>query len=167
MSLLLFAAQVSRAQETHNPEPVVSTSQSFALTDTKDLTPAGAKAEAVDYKGRKAVRLTRPEGDASGLAFLNGTQFRDGTIELDLATKITRPPGTRMPGFTGIAFRARPDGSQYELFYLRPGNSKAEDQAMRNHSVQYTSEPAYGWEKLRRNWPFIYESYADQQLGRL
>jgi len=164
MSLLLFAAQVSRAQETHNPEPVVSTSQSFALTDTKDLTPAGAKAEAVDYKGRKAVRLTRPEGDASGLAFLNGTQFRDGTIELDLATKITRPPGTRMPGFTGIAFRARPDGSQYELFYLRPGNSKAEDQAMRNHSVQYTSEPAYGWEKLRRNWPFIYESYADQQL---
>ena len=35
---------------------------------------------------------------------------------------------------------------------------------MRNHSVQYTSEPAYAWEKLRRNWPFIYESYADQQL---
>lgn len=35
---------------------------------------------------------------------------------------------------------------------------------MRNHSVQYTSEPGFGWEKLRRNWPFIYESYAELQL---
>ena len=69
-----------------------------------------------------------------------------------------------MPGFTGIAFRARPDGSQYKLFYMRPGNSRADDQAMRNHSVQYTSEPAFGWEKLRRNWPFIYEYYAELQL---
>src|ERR1700750_1145869 len=32
---------------------------------------------------------------------------------------------------------------------------------MRNHSVQYVSEPDFGWEKLRRRWPFIYESYAD------
>jgi hypothetical protein len=35
---------------------------------------------------------------------------------------------------------------------------------MRNHSVQYTSEPAFGWEKLRRRWPSIYEAYADLQL---
>src|ERR1700757_4071437 len=136
VSLLLFATQLASAQEGHNPEAVVSIPQTFALTDTKDLTPGGAKAEAVEYKGRKAVRLTMPEGDASGLVFLNRTQLRDGTIEVDLATRITTPPGMRMPGFTGIAFRARPDGSQYELFYLRPGNSKADDKAMRNHSVQ-------------------------------
>ncbi len=43
-----------------------------------------------------------------------------------------------MPGFVGIAFRARPDASRYELFYLRPGNSTSDDQSMRNHSVQYT-----------------------------
>lgn len=35
---------------------------------------------------------------------------------------------------------------------------------MRNHSVQDTSAPGFGWEKLRRQWPFIYESYADLQL---
>jgi hypothetical protein len=29
--------------------------------------------------------------------------------------------------------------------------------------VQYSYAPDYGWEKLRRNWPFIYESYADLQ----
>ena len=66
-----------------------------------------------------------------------------------------------MPGFVGIAFRARPDASRYELFYLRPGNSTSEDQAMRNHSVQYTSEPDNGWYKLRRQWPWVYEAWAD------
>jgi hypothetical protein len=35
---------------------------------------------------------------------------------------------------------------------------------MRNHSVQYSSAPYFGWEKLRRQWPSIYESYADLQL---
>ena len=68
-----------------------------------------------------------------------------------------------MPGFVGIAFRARPDASRYELFYLRPGNSHAEDQAMRNHVVQYTSEPDFGWYKLRREWPWVYESHAELQ----
>jgi hypothetical protein len=35
---------------------------------------------------------------------------------------------------------------------------------MRNHSVQYSSEPGFGWQKLRRQWPSIYEAYADLQL---
>ena len=161
VSLLLFAAQLTSAQEAHNPDTVVTTPQSFALADTKDLTTVGVKAEAVEYKGRRAVRLSKPEGDEPGLAFVNGTQLRDGTIEVDLATRVIAPPGVRRPGFTGIAFRARSDAQHYDLFYLRPGNSHSEDQAMRNHSVQYVAEPGYGWEKLRRQWPFIYESWTD------
>jgi hypothetical protein len=51
----------------------------------------------------------------------------------------------------------------YELLYLRPGNADEDDQAKRNHSVQYSYAPSFGWEKLRRQWPFIYESYADLQ----
>jgi hypothetical protein len=137
--------------------------QTFALSDTKDLVPLNVKVDAVEYKGRKAVRLTK-DSEKDGFALLRGTDFQDGTIEADIALKITTPPGVRMPGFVGIAFRARPDGSHYELFYLRPGNSHAEDQAMRNHSVQYTSEPDFGWYKLRREWPWVYEAYADLQL---
>jgi len=159
--LLLLAAHICQARDAHNTDSTVPASQTFALTDAKDLQEQGVKAEAVEYRGRKAIRLTT-QGE-SGFAFLNGTRFRDGTIDVDIATKVTTPPGVRMPGFTGIAFRARPDAAHYEMFYLRPGNSRSDDQAMRNHSVQYTSEPGYGWEKLRRQWPFIYESYADQQ----
>jgi len=157
----LAAAQKNEAADAAPPPA----SQSFALTDTKDLVlEPGVKAEAVEYRGRKAVRLTREAVDQAALALVNGTEFHDGTIEVDIATKVTTPPGVRRPGFSGIAFRARPDASQYELFYLRPGNSSAEDQAMRNHAVQYVSAPDFGWEKLRRQWPFIYESWADLQL---
>jgi hypothetical protein len=34
---------------------------------------------------------------------------------------------------------------------------------MRNHSVQYVAAPGYDWYKLRREWPWLYESYADLQ----
>ena len=144
-------------------DPNIPAAQTFALTDTKNLVEQGLHAEPVEYLGRKAVRLTRPGEDAAGLAMLKGSQFHDGTIEVDIATKITAPPGRRAPGFTGIAFRATSDASRYELFYLRPGNSHAEDQAMRNHSVQYISVPGFPWQKLRREWPSIYESWADLQ----
>jgi hypothetical protein len=162
--LLFSAAVAASAQPAPSADAAPPASQVFALTGTKDLTLAGAKAEAVEYLGRKAIRLTT-DGE-SGFAFVNGTQFRDGTIEVDIATKRTTPPGVRMPGFTGVAFRARPDASRYEMFYLRPGNSHSDDQAMRNHSVQYISNPNFEWEKLRRQWPSIYESWAKLDFER-
>src|SRR5215469_11489845 len=65
------------------------------------------KIEAVDYLKRKALRVTTlpPDKDGAGFAVLRGADFQDGTIDVDLAVKITTPPGVRMPGFTGIAFR--------------------------------------------------------------
>ena len=159
---VLCTARLTIAQAAQRADSPTPAPQAFSLTDTRDLVEQGVKAEAVEYRGRKAVRLTA-QGE-QGFAFVKGVELRDGIIELDMATKITTPPGVRMPGFTGVAFRARPDASHFELFYLRPGNSRSEDQAMRNHSVQYTAEPGFDWEKLRRQWPFIYESYADLQL---
>jgi hypothetical protein len=152
----------ANAQAVRTSDPTRQAAQSFALTDGNDLTVTGGQAETVEYEGRKAVRLTT-QSKEDVFAYLKGIQFQDGTIEADIAMKVTTPPGVRMPGFVGIAFRARTDGSHYDLFYLRPGNSHAEDQAMRNHSVQYVAAPGFDWYKLRREWPWIYESYADLQ----
>jgi len=136
--------------------------QTFSLTDASGLVAHNVKFEPVTYLGRRAVRMmTVTQGDDAGFALLPGMDFEDGTIEVDLAVKVLTPPGTRMPGFTGVVFRAKPDGSQYEVFYLRPKNALSENQSMRNHAVQYCSEPGYGWYKLRREWPFVYESYAE------
>lgn len=139
--------------------------QSFALNDASDLTLLGLKVEPAEYLGRKAVRLTKESG-GDGFALIKGLEFQDGTIEADVAVRTTTPPGVRMPGFLGIAFRARNDGSHYELFYLRPGNSSSEDQSMRNHSVQYCAEPGFDWYHLRRMWPWVYESHADLALEK-
>jgi len=135
--------------------------QTFSLRDTTGLIAAKVQTEAVKYLGREAVRITIEGEDHEGLALLPGTDFQDGVIEGDIALKVTTPPGARYPGFVGIAFRVRPDASHYELFYLRPGNSEAPDQAMRNHAVQYVSEPDFGWYRLRREWPWVYESHAE------
>ena len=135
--------------------------QTFPLHDTTGLMAPNVKTAAVEYLGRRCVRITIEGDDHAGLALLPGTDFQDGVIEADIALKITTPPGVRYPGFVGIAFRARSDATHYELFYLRPGNSEAADQAMRNHAVQYSSEPEFGWYRLRREWPSVYESHAE------
>src|SRR5580658_3078791 len=152
---LTLAAAASLAAQT-SPRP-----QSFSLRDASGLIAPNVKTEAVTYQGRKCVRVTVDGDDRDGLALLPGTDFQDGVIEADIALKSRMPPGVRFPGFVGIAFRVRPDSSHYELFYLRPGNSDAPDQTMRNHAVQYTSEPDFSWYLLRREWPSVYETHAE------
>jgi hypothetical protein len=149
--------------------------QSFTLSGTQDLDARNVKVESTEYKGRKAVRITLPVPPASPgsppapapsprFTFLRGVDFADGTIEADVAAKVTMtlPEGLpKPPGFIGIAFRSRSDANHYELFYIRPGNSGSSDQLQRNHSVQYVSMPDFDWFKLRKSWPAVYEAYAD------
>lgn len=160
--LLLFAPSPSRSQDSPGAAP--PSQQSFPLDDAATLSLAGGKAESVEYLGRKSVCLTT-QANSDIFAYVKGSSIQDGIIEVDIAVKINTPPGVRMPGFTGIAFRARPDGSQYDMFYLRPRNALSDDQAMRNHSVQYIAKPGYDWYLLRRQWPWIYESWADLKPG--
>ena len=134
--------------------------QSYPFADATALTVIGGKAEPAEYLGRKAVRLTTTE-QSDIFAYVNGSAIQDGLIDVDIAVRITTPPGVRMPGFTGLAFRARPDGSHYDMFYLRPRNAQTDDQAMRNHAVQYVAKPDFDWYPLRRQWPWVYESWAD------
>jgi hypothetical protein len=136
--------------------------QSFPLTDAKGMEAHGVKFEPATFQGRKALLVTTLSNeDRAGFGLLPAIDLQDGTIEVDVAVKVLTPPGVRMPGFTGLMFRTKADGAEYELFYLRPKNALADNQSMRNHSVQYSAEPGYGWYKLRREWPFVYESYAE------
>src|SRR5579863_3896692 len=105
--------------------------QKFPLTEATGITGPNVAVKAVEFKGRKAVLVTNVDQQKDGYALLPDTDFQDGTIEADIALHIPPPPpGVRMPGFFGIAFRARPDASRYELFYLRPGNASSDSQSM-------------------------------------
>jgi hypothetical protein len=129
-------------------------------------------AEAATLGGKKGVRVTTDtaafrSASAPGqpapdqFALINGLEFSNGTIEVELAGAPAQgaPEGAR--GFVGIAFRVQPDEKTFDAFYLRPTNGRADDQERRNHATQYISHPAWTWSRFRQETPGRYESYVD------
>jgi hypothetical protein len=121
------------------------------------------------YGGRRALHLLNDDsvivkGNSSGgqsLAIVKGSDFKDGTIEVEVVglPRQGSPPDTR--GFVGLAFHVRDHGSQFEAFYLRFTSGRPADQLRRNRITQYVSEPDFPWFRLREENPGMYESYVD------
>ncbi len=142
--------------------------QSIPL-DPARLTAKNVKVEAATYQGRSAVRVSDPNlqaQDGTRLAAIPGTDFRNGSIEIDAAGDTAPGADPTLRGFTGIAFRVAGGGAGYEAFYIRTKNGRSEDQEQRNHSAQYISFPDFPWQKLRQETPSKYESYVDLVPGR-
>jgi hypothetical protein len=142
--------------------------QIFKLDSAGDVKLFGVTAQPVNYRGRKALEIREDPGSKSpgqAVALLKGTDFTDGTIEVDLAGAPVAgaPEGAR--GFVGVAFRSGDDASRFEYFYLRPTNGRADEQLRRNHSTQYASHPDYPWNRLRKENPGVYEAYVDLEPG--
>jgi hypothetical protein len=139
------------------------------LASSGKLQVINATAHDATYKGREAVTLVPLEGhehsDEDMLAIVPGTEFEDGTLEVDVSGAPRPGMGPGAKGFVGLAFRVQKDGEGSELFYIRPVNGRIEEQAMRNHATQYVSSPGYGWRKLREEHPWMYESYVDLVPG--
>jgi len=129
------------------------------------------QAEVASYRGRRAVKIVNDDGPAGTttggqiLAIVKASDFKDGTIEVEVAgfPRDGAKPGTR--GFIGVAFRVQDHGSKFEAFYLRMTNGRADDQLQRNHSAQYVSQPDFPWQRLRQENPGVYESYVDLEAG--
>jgi Domain of Unknown Function (DUF1080) len=98
---------------------------------------------------KKGVRLSESPGD--GVAYLEGIEFTNGSIEFDVKGK-----DVQQQSFVGIAFHGL-DEKTYDAIYFRPFNFKAEDPARRLRAVQYIAHPTYTWQKLREEHPGKYE----------
>ncbi|HKQ57831.1 MAG TPA: hypothetical protein VJY35_08170 [Candidatus Eisenbacteria bacterium] len=152
---------------------VATGSSAIALGDGRaleldHLTLVGCRAETAAYRGQRSIHLQSRIGheadDDSMLAIVPNSDFKDGTIELDVAgSPIPQVPNAR--GFIGVAFRVQTRPDSFECFYIRPTNARADDQLRRNHSVQYTSSPGFPWQRLRQESPGGYETYADMEAG--
>lgn len=174
------------------PVDGLAQSKNLPLESTAGLTLHNAVAIPVTLKGKKGLKATispeaqarmaaRPApatkgqtkgggpGAAGGpmdvLAIVDGLEFANGTIEVDLAGEPGAGAAGGARGFVGVAFRVQPDGRTYDCFYLRPTNGRADDQERRNHSAQYIHHPDYTWFRLREETPSKYESYVDIQPG--
>ena len=140
----------------------------LALATPTGLSLHHVEAAAVTFKARAALKLTASPAAGAGnagrrdhLALIDGIEFTDGTIEVDLAGEPAVGAAGGARGFVGVAFRVQPDRKTYDCFYLRPTNGRSDDQERRNHTAQYIAHPEHTWSALREKTPSRYESYVD------
>jgi hypothetical protein len=98
------------------------------------------------------------EKAGNGVAWIEGTNLAQGTIELDV-----RGRDVLQQSFLGVAFH-RTDDNTYEAVYLRPFNFRAEDPVRRDHAVQYIAVPEYDWPRLRKEFPEEFENRVDSSI---
>jgi len=127
-----------------------------ALISTEQLTSTGVVKVIKDS--------TVKESDQPTFVKIKGIDFKTGTVEVKILSRLLKNAPDFARGFIGIAFHINDSNSRFECIYLRPTNGRADDQLRRNHSIQYFSFPDYSFERLRKEAPGEYESYADMGL---
>jgi len=143
------------ANNTHAEDKTITPDLS-KINDSKSWSVINASTETVSEEGKPVVRL-KPRGKSNtpsdiGLALVEGVEFTEGTMEIDLKGK-----GKQEASFLGLAFNVV-DGNTYEAVYFRPFNFMREGNGFRDHAVQYVAWPEHTWEKLRKGKPGVYES---------
>ncbi|HVN06546.1 MAG TPA: hypothetical protein VMT86_19140 [Bryobacteraceae bacterium] len=140
--------------------------EDISVTDISRLDLHAVHAEVTTHHGLVALQLTESgTGPEEAFAALKNYTFHNGTIEADVSGAPLKSAPAQARGFIGIAFRMAGGGARFEEFYIRPANGRADDQLRRNHSVQYVSYPDWPWDRLRKESPGVYESYADMAPG--
>ncbi|THF64885.1 alpha/beta hydrolase [Pseudothauera nasutitermitis] len=136
---------------------------------------SGVQLRSSTYLGSPALELRMPSSayqdptkeelsDRDFMAWLP-VDFRDGTIEVEVASDLAPDAPDYARGFIGLSFRIDGQG-RFESVYLRPTNSTAEDPARRKRAVQYVAYPDHRFNRLRAEAPGKYETGADLSLGR-
>ena len=96
-----------------------------------------------------SVHLSSKEND--GVAWIDGLDFSNGIIEIDLKGK-----DILQQSFIGIAFHGV-DERTLDAVYFRPFNFQSTDSVRNAHAVQYVSHPDFPWHILREKYPAQYE----------
>jgi hypothetical protein len=142
--------------------------QTFPFTKDK-LVGVNVSMSVETLKSRSVVKVTKDstvkEVDEPTFVRLKGVEFKDGTIEVMVLSKLQANAPELARGFIGVAFRINEDHSKFECIYIRPANGRDSNQVRRNHSIQYFSYPDYKFSRLRKEAPEQYESYADMGLN--
>jgi len=137
--------------------------------NTENFIPVNSFIENADIDGEKVLRVIKDPSvkavDEATYAKLANCEFHNGTVEVQVLSRLLPNAPGHARGFIGVAFRAEENDTSFESMYIRPTNGRCEDQVRRNHSTQYFSYPDYKFDRLRKESPEVYESYADMELN--
>lgn len=113
----------------------------------------------------EALPFSEKTADEPTFVKLKDCNIKNGIVEVKVLSRLLMDAPDFARGFIGIAFRIDENNSFYESIYLRPTNSRCDDQLRRNHTIQYYSYPDYKFDYLRKNSNGEYETYADIGLN--
>lgn len=137
--------------------------------DKSKLAPVQVAMSIEKLGGKEAVRVVKDaavkEFDEPTFVRIRGIDFRDGTIEVKVLSRLLKDAPDFARGFIGVAFRINDSNTAFESIYIRPTNARSQDQVRRNHSIQYFAYPDHKFDRLRKESPERYESYADMALN--
>lgn len=150
LSVLLSCVSASFAKEN------AITPDLSRIKDAKSWNLINADFDTTTKDGKSAVQLAPKakveKGSSIGLALVQGLEFGEGTLEVDLKGK-----GKYQGSFVGLAFSVV-DGKTFEAVYFRPFNFMRDPESFRSRAVQYVAWPDNPWEKLRTGQPGKFEA---------
>ncbi|MBS1731807.1 MAG: hypothetical protein JST02_00790 [Bacteroidetes bacterium] len=160
--LLLIAACIFTVLNT-------SYSQTVKL-DKNHIELSKVSASIEKLSGKQAIKVIKDssikEFDEPTFVRIKGVDFKNGIIEVKVLSRLLKNAPEFARGFIGVAFRINDSNTRYESIYLRPVNARVDDQVRRNHSIQYYSYPDYKFDRLRKESPKRYETYADMEMNK-
>ena len=135
----------------------------------QDFVPVGVDAGLSMCDGASVLRVIKPEDnmvpDVPTYARLVGSDFHDGTIEVDVRARLSPWADIDCRGFIGIVFRASEDDDRFEGFYVRPRNGRSCTEPRRRiHTMQYFSYPGYTFAYFRERGIADFEAKADIEM---
>lgn len=131
-----------------------------------DLTAVHTSLSVIREEAGSLARVAKVEkldqDDANTFVRLNGTNFHNGIIEVDVCGKLLPDAPAHARGFIGIVFRANESSSEFESFYVRPTNGRdCTDPVRKLHACQYFSFPGYTFSYFREFGIGGYEAAID------
>jgi hypothetical protein len=155
------------------PDPAATT---HSLTEL----PEGATLRTVtaipaEISGRRALRVELTDAvtleGKPGVDYVDmptfviiPTTFTNGTIEVDILSRLNGKGPADARAFAGIAYRVTDGGDRFEAVYLRPLNGqKTNPPSPRDQrAIQYFAYPDWKFDRLREQYPAgDYEAGAD------
>ena len=124
------------------------------------------------FAGKEAIRVVKDTNvkavDQPSFVKITDVDFRNGTIEVTVLSRLLPDAPEFARGFIGVAFHISDNNSKFECIYIRPVNGRANNQLQRNHAIQYFSFPDYDFERFRKEAPGIFRCDTERaDRGRL
>ena len=139
------------------------------IFQNQTFVPVGVSVGLAEVDDERIIRVVKPESnnepDVPTYARLVGSDFHDGTIEVDVRSRLMHWSDIDCRGFIGFVFRASEGDDRFESFYVRPRNGRSCTEPQRRiHTMQYFSYPGYTFAYFRERGISDYEAKADIEM---